>query len=563
MNNGIGKILLQGNFLSNDQELEVVTKNSLENTESIITSIVKYKKSNFKTIACYIAQKFQLPYFDLDHYDASQIMEDIDVKLLETTKILPLKKTQTTLYVATSDPTNHHINEIKFHSNISTMNVIIVEENKLNHIITNYLKTKEVPMSDNDFDMFEIETENEDAAEQAAEVEDSPIVKLIQGILLEAIKKRVSDIHFEPYEKYYRVRYRLDGILYETKKIPTLLKEKIAARIKVVSSLDISEKRTPQDGRFKLKVTKEKSIDFRVSTLPTLWGEKIVMRILDSSAAALNIDKLGYGDEQKKVLVNAIKRPYGMVLVTGPTGSGKTVSLYSCINLLNNEDINISTVEDPAEINLPGVNQVNVNDKVGLTFASALKSFLRQDPDAILVGEIRDLETADIAIKAAQTGHMVLSTLHTNDAPKTITRLLNMGVKPFNIASSVILITAQRLVRRLCPSCKQTIELPEKILTEAGLPQEHMEGYNKTWFTYKPVGCEECNDKGYYGRVGIYQVMPVTEEIRKIILKEGTDIEIAEEARKNGVLGLREAGLLKVKEGITSLEEVLGATNID
>jgi type IV pilus assembly protein PilB len=566
MNSGIGKILLQGNFILNESELSLISQNAIEHSESIITSTVKFKKLNHKIIANYIAQKFQLPYLDLDYFDTTQLPADLDIKLLDSTKILPLKKTNTTIYVATSDPTNHFITDIKFHSNVNSMNVIIVEENKLNSIIGKYLKTKEVAINTGEFDNIEFEStddaeEREDAA--AAAIEDSPIVKLIQEILIEAIKTKVSDIHFEPYEKTYRVRYRLDGVLYETKKIPPGLKDKISARIKVVSNLDISEKRIPQDGRFKLKLSKEKSIDFRVSTLPTLWGEKIVMRILDSSAAALNIDKLGYDEQQKKTLIDAIRRPYGMVLVTGPTGSGKTVSLYSCINLLNNEDINISTVEDPAEINLPGVNQVNVNDKVGLSFASALKSFLRQDPDAILVGEIRDLETADIAIKAAQTGHMVLSTLHTNDAPKTITRLLNMGVKPFNIASSVVLITAQRLVRRLCPHCKKQEDLPEKVLRESGFTDHIMEGYGKSWHIYRPVGCEECNMKGYSGRVGIYQVMPVTEEIRRIILREGNDIEIADEARKNGVYGLREAGLIKVKEGITSLEEVLGATNVD
>ncbi|HET9114261.1 MAG TPA: type IV-A pilus assembly ATPase PilB, partial [Burkholderiales bacterium] len=367
----------------------------------------------------------------------------------------------------------------------------------------------------------------------------------------------VSDIHFEPYEKFYRIRYRLDGILREVAQPPLAIKDKLSSRIKVISKLDISEKRVPQDGRMKLVLSKNRAIDFRVSTLPTLYGEKIVMRILDPTSATLGIDALGYEPHQKELLLAAVQRPYGMILVTGPTGSGKTVSLYTCLNILNKPGINISTAEDPAEINLPGVNQVNVNDKAGLTFSVALKSFLRQDPDVIMVGEIRDLETAEIAIKAAQTGHMVLSTVHTNDAPSTLTRLMNMGIAPFNIASSVILITAQRLARRLC-KCKQPVEIPAAALLRAGFKEEELDG---SWQAYRAAGCELCKDTGYKGRLGIYQVMPITDAMTRIILNNGNAMDIADQARRDGVNDLRRSGLNKVKLGITSLEEVESVTN--
>jgi type IV pilus assembly protein PilB len=368
---------------------------------------------------------------------------------------------------------------------------------------------------------------------------------------------RASDLHFEPYETTYRVRFRVDGELREIASPPVAIKDKLASRIKVISRMDISEKRVPQDGRMKLKVGPDRVIDFRVSTLPTLFGEKIVIRILDPSSAKLGIEALGYEAEEKARLLDAVSRPYGMVLVTGPTGSGKTVSLYTCLNILNKAGVNISTAEDPSEINLPGVNQVNVNEKAGLTFAAALKSFLRQDPDVIMVGEIRDLETADIAIKAAQTGHLVLSTLHTNDAPTTLTRMRNMGIAPFNIASSVILITAQRLARRLCPNCKQPADIPHETLLDAGFTESDVDG---SWTPYRPVGCNACNN-GYKGRVGIYQVMPITDEIQRIILRDGSSMEIAEQAQREGVRSLRKSGLHKVRLGVTSLEEVLGCTN--
>jgi type IV pilus assembly protein PilB len=376
-------------------------------------------------------------------------------------------------------------------------------------------------------------------------------------MLLDAINDGASDIHFEPYEKTYRIRFRTDGILREVASPPLVIKEKIASRIKVISRLNIAEKRVPQDGRMRLVLSKSRAIDFRVSTLPTMYGEKIVLRILDPSSATLGIEALGYEPAQKEVLLEAIQRPYGMVLVTGPTGSGKTVSLYTCLNILNKPGINIATAEDPAEIPLPGINQVNVDDRAGLTFPVALKAFLRQDPDIIMVGEIRDLETAEIAIKAAQTGHMVLSTLHTNDAPSTLTRLMNMGIPTFNIASSILLITAQRLTRRLC-TCKKPLDTPIETLLNAGYTEEDLDG---SWVLYGPGGCERCKGSGYKGRVGIYQVMPITEAIQRIVMANGTALDVAAQAQKEGVNDLRRSGLLKVKQGLTSLEEVLGTTN--
>lgn len=388
-------------------------------------------------------------------------------------------------------------------------------------------------------------------------IDDAPVVKFLQKILIDAIDAGASDIHLEPFEKFYRIRLRVDGILREYAQPPLSMKDQLVSRIKILSRLDISEKRVPQDGRMKLVLSPTRTVDFRVSTLPTLFGEKTVIRILDASQTELSLDALGYEAEQKALLIQAIRRPYGMVLVTGPTGSGKTVSLYSCLNILNQPDINIATVEDPSEINLPGINQININEKAGLTFPVALKSFLRQDPDVIMVGEIRDFETADIALKAAQTGHMVLSTLHTNDAPSTLTRLMNMGIAPFNIASSVILVTAQRLARRLC-TCKQPTTILEEILLQAGFDKEELDG---SWQAYQAVGCDHCADTGYKGLVGIYQLMPITENIERLILTNGTTQEIEKQAQQEGVKSLRESGLVKVKQGLTTLEEVLGCTN--
>ena len=410
--------------------------------------------------------------------------------------------------------------------------------------------------ADFEFDVTEEETSSAENAEVTADVEDAPVVRFLQKMLIDAINMRASDLHFEPYEYTYRVRFRIDGELREITQPPVAIKDKLASRIKVISRMDIAEKRVPQDGRMKLKFG-NKAIDFRVSTLPTLFGEKVVIRILDPSSAKLGIEALGYEKAEKDRLMQCIYRPYGMILVTGPTGSGKTVSLYTCLNILNQPGVNIATVEDPAEINLPGVNQVNVNDRAGLTFSAALKSFLRQDPDIIMVGEIRDLETADIAIKAAQTGHMVMSTLHTNDAPTTLTRLLNMGVAPFNIASSVLLITAQRLARKLCENCKKLADYPRESMLKAGFKPEDLDG---NWRPYRAVGCSACNN-GYKGRVGIYQVMPITEAIQRIILSEGTAVDIAKQAEAEGIRDLRQSGLIKVRNGLTTLEEVISVTN--
>ncbi|MEB0162967.1 type IV-A pilus assembly ATPase PilB, partial [Glaciimonas sp. CA11.2] len=437
---------------------------------------------------------------------------------------------------------------------------IIAEHPALLKQIQKYTKSNEQTLNEMIGVSDDINFVEEDAPlaiDAPNEIDDAPVVRFLQKILTDAINQGASDLHFEPFEKFYRIRFRVDGVLRDMAQPPLSIKEKLASRIKVLSKLDISEKRVPQDGRMRLVVSKTRAIDFRVSTLPTLFGEKIVMRILDASQAQMGIDALGYDPEQKEILMEAIQRPYGMVLVTGPTGSGKTVSLYTCLNILNQPSINISTAEDPVEINLPGVNQVSINDRTGLTFPVALKAFLRQDPDIIMVGEIRDLETADISIKAAQTGHMVFSTLHTNDAPSTLTRLMNMGVAPFNIASSVILITAQRLARRLC-SCKQPVSIPDEALIEAGLAEDDLDG---TWTPYKPLGCERCNGTGYKGRVGIYQIMPITEALERIILTHGTALEIEAQAKLEGVRTLRQSGLIKVKQGMTSLEEVLGCTN--
>ncbi len=501
------------------------------------------------------------PVLDLDAVDPTKIPKTaLDAKLCQTYKVLPLAKRGNKLIVATADPTNAEAAEkIKFATQLNP-DWVIAEFDKLSKLIDQVMVSAAESMDniigDVDFDESSVESVSEET-EAVSEVEDAPVVKFLHKMLLDAFNARASDLHFEPYEHTYRVRFRVDGELREITNPPVSIKEKLASRIKVISRLDISEKRVPQDGRMKLKVSADKVIDFRVSTLPTLFGEKIVIRILDSSSAKVGIDALGYEPEEKVRLLAAIGRPYGMVLVTGPTGSGKTVSLYTCLNLMNKPGINISTAEDPAEINLPGVNQVNVNDKAGLSFAVALKSFLRQDPDVIMVGEIRDLETADIAIKAAQTGHLVLSTLHTNDAPTTLVRMRNMGIAPFNIASAVILITAQRLARKLCPNCKQPVDIPVETLIEAGYKEEDIDG---SWTTYRPVGCSMCNN-GYKGRVGIYEVMPISEEMQRIILRDGTAMEIAETARKEGVRSLRQSGLIKVRGGHTSLEEVVAVTN--
>ena len=516
-------------------------------------------------LAHIMSSAFAAPLLDLDAIDVLRLPKGLlDNKICQTYRIVVLSKRNNRLIVATADPSDQDAAEkIKFSTQMG-VDWVIAEYDKLTRLIEMTTATAADAMESIIGDDFEFDESSMDVVSgefngaSIAEVEDAPVVKFLQKMLLDAFSMRASDLHFEPFEHTYRVRFRIDGELREIASPPVAIKEKLAARIKVISRLDISEKRVPQDGKMKLKIGPDRVIDFRVSTLPTMYGEKIVIRILDPSSAKLGIEALGYEPIEKERLLTAISRPYGMVLVTGPTGSGKTVSLYTCLNILNKAGVNISTAEDPAEITLPGINQVSMNERAGMTFPVALKAFLRQDPDIIMVGEIRDVETADIAIKAAQTGHLVLSTLHTNDAPTTLTRMRNMGIAPFNIASSVILITAQRLARRLCPNCKIPVDIPRKTLIEAGFKEEALDG---SWVPYKPVGCSMCNN-GYKGRLGIYQVMPITEEIQKIILRDGTALEIAAQSQLEGVNSLRQSGLYKVQSGLTSVEEVLGCTNI-
>ncbi len=562
--NGLARALVQAGRLQEEDAEQLCAKANAEKT-SLIDQILANKKATPLEIAKFVSETFGFPLMDLSAYEEGGIPSDaIDKKLVATHCVIPLNKRGNRLSVAISDPTNlRALDEIRFQTGLA-VDPIVVEHNKLLLIVNKQIESSVESLNklsgDEDLDIdLSAETEEQTESSTASqEIDDAPIVRFIQKILLDAINDGASDIHFEPYEKFYRIRFRVDGNLREVATPPLVLKDKIASRIKVISRLNIAEKRIPQDGRMKLTLTKNRSIDFRVSTLPTLQGEKIVMRILDPTSATLGIEALGYEPEQKAALLDAISRPYGMVLVTGPTGSGKTVSLYTCLNILNKEDINISTAEDPAEINLPGINQVNVDEKSGLTFSAALKSFLRQDPDIIMVGEIRDLETAEIAIKAAQTGHMVLSTLHTNDAPQTLTRLMNMGVPTFNIASSILLITAQRLARRLC-NCKQPIEVPHEALLNAGFTSEEIDG---SWQLYGPGSCDRCKGSGYKGRVGIYQVMPISEEMQRLILSGATSLDLAKQAEKEGVKNLRQSGLLKAKQGLTSLDEVLNTTNI-
>ncbi len=560
---GLARTMVNHDWLK-ESEAETVWKQASESGDSFVTALVKSKRFKADQIAEFASVSFGFPYLDLNGIDIANLPPHLlDPKLIQKRRVIALFQRGNKLFVATSDPTNlQALDEVKFQTG-QAVEPIVVEDDKLGKIIDQLGQATDDTMAVLNAEELDLDFVDDDeaAAQQdtgGIDIDDAPVVRYLQKIMLDAINCGASDIHFEPYEKYYRIRYRRDGVLYEVARPPMTIKDKVSSRIKVLSRLDISEKRVPQDGRMKMVLSKSRAIDFRVSTLPTLYGEKIVMRILDPTSAQLGVDALGYEPWQKEILLASVQRPYGMVLVTGPTGSGKTVSLYTCLNILNGPGVNISTAEDPAEIQLPGVNQVNVNDKAGLTFAAALKSFLRQDPDVIMVGEIRDLETADIAIKAAQTGHMVLSTLHTNDAPGTLTRLLNMGVAPFNVASSVILITAQRLARRLC-SCKKPVDIPEEALLQAGFTEADLDG---SWKPYHPVGCDICQGSGYKGRVGIYQVMPITDEMTRIILKNGTATDIADQARREGVLDLRQAGLLKVKSGQTSLEEVEAVTNI-
>ncbi len=553
---GLARRLIQDGHLDESMALDAISSAQKAN-ENLVSYLVANGIVDSRSIANGASAEFGVPFFDVDAMDLELVpLDTISTKLISKHNAIPLFKRGKRLYVAVSDPTNlTALDEFKFHSGLTT-EAVLIEESKLKKSIEKIIEDKESDdlgdFDDSDFDSLDLESvddEKEDESDIAGD--DAPIVRFVNKILLDAIKKGASDLHFEPYEKRYRVRFRIDGILGEVAGPPINLSTRIAARLKVMSRLDISEKRLPQDGRIKLKLSKNKSIDFRVSTLPTLFGEKIVMRILDSSSAQLGIDVLGYEPEQKEAFMEAIHKPQGMVLVTGPTGSGKTVSLYTAVNIINTPERNISTAEDPVEINLEGVNQVNVNPKQGLTFSSALRSFLRQDPDIVLVGEIRDLETAEIAIKAAQTGHLVLSTLHTNSAPETLTRMINMGVAAFNLATSVNLVIAQRLARRLCDKCKKVIKLPEEAMLEAGFKKKEI----GTFEIFEPVGCDSCT-KGYKGRVGVYQVMKFSEEMGRIIMEGGNAIDIADQAAKEGVNDLHRSALLKVMQGVTSLEEV-------
>ncbi|RIX48791.1 MAG: type IV-A pilus assembly ATPase PilB [Rhodocyclales bacterium GT-UBC] len=559
---GLARALVQAGRLKEAEAEQLITQAQSAKTP-LIEQIISSQKATALEIARFVADTFGYPLLDLAAFDEAHIPTSaIDRKLIATHKVIPLNKRGNRLSVAISDPTNlRALDEIRFQTGLA-VDPIVVEHPKLVPLVSKYSETTEDALKNLSSDDINLDFLDEEAAAKADEtigqdIDDAPVVKFIQKMLLDAINDGASDIHFEPYEKYYRIRFRVDGILREIATPPLAIKEKIASRIKVISRLNIAEKRVPQDGRMRLVLSKNRAIDFRVSTLPTLQGEKIVLRILDPSSATLGIEALGYEPEQKAALLEAVNRPYGMVLVTGPTGSGKTVSLYTCLNILNRDGVNISTAEDPAEINLPGINQVNVDDKAGLTFPVALKAFLRQDPDIIMVGEIRDLETAEIAIKAAQTGHMVLSTLHTNDAPQTLTRLMNMGVPTFNIASSILLITAQRLARRLC-SCKKPISVPQQALLDAGFKEHELDG---SWILYGPGGCDRCKGSGFKGRVGIYQVMPVSEAMQRLIMSGATALDLASQAKSEGIKDLRESGLLKVKQGVTSLDEVLSTTN--
>ena len=561
---GMGRALVMAGKLGQKAAEDIYKRSQLSRT-SFIAELTGSGAVSAADLAHTMSVAFAAPLLDIDAIDPLRLPKGLlDPKLCQSLRVVVLSKRNNRLIVATADPSDQvGAEKIKFSTQMGT-DWVIAEYDKLSKLVDATTTSANDAMDsivsgDFEFDEATMEVANEEDVDVGAtDVEDAPVVKFLQKMLIDAFNMRASDLHFEPYEHTYRVRFRVDGELREIASPPVVIKDKLASRIKVISRLDISEKRVPQDGRMKMKMGRDKMIDFRVSTLPTMFGEKIVIRILDPSSAKLGIDALGYEKIEKDRLMAAVERPYGMVLVTGPTGSGKTVSLYTCLNILNKPGVNISTAEDPCEINLPGVNQVNVNDKAGLTFAVALKSFLRQDPDVIMVGEIRDLETADIAIKAAQTGHMVLSTLHTNDAPTTLTRMRNMGIAPFNIASSVILITAQRLARRLCANCKKPADIPYENLIEAGFKEEEVDG---SWSPYKPVGCSMCNN-GYKGRVGIYQVMPITEELQRLILADASARDIAKQSELEGVRSLRQSGLSKVKLGITALEEVLAATNV-
>ena len=560
---GLPQRLVQDGVVEEAAMMEALA--ATKDGSSIVTQLVKSGAANARDIAIAASSEFGVPLFDLDASNLDpETLRLVSEKLLVKHRVLPVFKRGKRLFLAVADPTNlHAIDEIKFQTGMG-VEAVVVEDDKLQKAVDKAVEQADNQMpafSDEegmDLDALEVTGGDEIADDKVTrdDVEDAPIVRFVNKLMLDAIRRGASDIHFEPYEKTYRVRFRMDGVLKEIAQPPVQLAGKLAARLKVMSRLDIAERRVPQDGRIKMRLSKNRAIDFRVSSCPTLFGEKIVMRILDPSQAQLGIDALGYEPKQKELYLKYLAKPQGMILVTGPTGSGKTVSLYTGLNILNREDTNISTAEDPSEINLPGVNQVNVNPKVGLTFAAAMRAFLRQDPDVIMVGEIRDLETAEIAIKAAQTGHLVLSTLHTNDAPQTLTRLVDMGVKPYAIATSVSLIIAQRLARRLCSACKVPMDVPREALVKEGFQAADIETGMRL---FAPKGCANCTD-GYKGRVGIYQVMPVTDTIARLILAGGSAVDIADQSAKEGFWDLRRSGLEKVKAGLTSLEEINSVT---
>ena len=560
---GLPQRLVQDGVVEEAAMMEALA--ATKDGSSIVTQLVKSGAANARDIAIAASSEFGVPLFDLDASNLDpETLRLVSEKLLVKHRVLPVFKRGKRLFLAVADPTNlHAIDEIKFQTGMG-VEAVVVEDDKLQKAVDKAVEQADNQMpafSDEegmDLDALEVTGGDEIADDKVTrdDVEDAPIVRFVNKLMLDAIRRGASDIHFEPYEKIYRVRFRMDGVLKEIAQPPVQLAGKLAARLKVMSRLDIAERRVPQDGRIKMRLSKNRAIDFRVSSCPTLFGEKIVMRILDPAQAQLGIDALGYEPKQKELYLKYLAKPQGMILVTGPTGSGKTVSLYTGLNILNREDTNISTAEDPSEINLPGVNQVNVNPKVGLTFAAAMRAFLRQDPDVIMVGEIRDLETAEIAIKAAQTGHLVLSTLHTNDAPQTLTRLVDMGVKPYAIATSVSLIIAQRLARRLCSACKVPMDVPREALVKEGFQAADIETGMRL---FAPKGCANCTD-GYKGRVGIYQVMPVTDTIARLILAGGSAVDIADQSAKEGFWDLRRSGLEKVKAGLTSLEEINSVT---
>lgn len=553
---GLAKQLVLTNLLDERSALQAHTQ-AQRNKIPLITYLVQNKLLKSRDLAEMAAEQFGVAFLDLSCVDKdSQPKDLVSEKLIRQHRALPLWRRGNKLFVGISDPTNHQaVTDIQFSTGLNT-EAILVEDDKLGDAIEKFFDSASSGMEDLgdiDLDGVDVEAVDDDKKDTpgGVDADDAPVVRFVNKMLLDAIRGGSSDLHFEPYERTYRVRFRTDGMLHEVAKPPIQLATRIAARLKVMAALDISERRKPQDGRIKMKISKAKSIDFRVNTLPTLWGEKIVMRILDPTSAQMGIDALGYEEEQKELYMTALKQPQGMILVTGPTGSGKTVSLYTGLNILNTVDINISTAEDPVEINLEGINQVNVNPKQGMDFAQALRAFLRQDPDVIMVGEIRDLETAEIAIKAAQTGHMVLSTLHTNSAAETLTRMRNMGVPAFNIATSVNLIIAQRLARKLCGHCKKELEVPRETLVKEGFPEARIGSFK----LYAPVGCDNCN-QGYKGRVGIYEVVKITPAMQQLIMEEGNSIQIAQQARRDGFNDLRTSGLVKAMNGITSLEEV-------